>query len=129
MFHTEGRTGRTYILGAESQTELEKWMKLLACASYDFMKLMVVELKHKIQEIEARGAAGGEGEGAEPRPPPRSRHNPFNTGKDRPKHTWLDWHTYFGEKISKDREEWVQLKVGAATNKIEMNGDNLLIVL
>jgi hypothetical protein len=38
-----------YVLGASSQQELEKWMKLLACASYDFMKLMVVYLQHKIK--------------------------------------------------------------------------------
>ena len=64
------------MLGTESQLELEKWMKLLACASYDFMKLMVGELKHKINEIESR--VGEEDEEGKPRPPPRSRHNPFN---------------------------------------------------
>jgi hypothetical protein len=49
VFHGDGRQGRMYVLGASSQQELEKWMKLLACASYDFMKLMVVDLQHKIK--------------------------------------------------------------------------------
>lgn len=41
---------------------------MLACASYDFMKLMVVELNHKISEIESETGTEPDGE---PRPPPR----------------------------------------------------------
>ena len=78
------------------QEDLEEWMKILACASFDYMKLMVVELQHQLAELEeaeeraaaahaaeateateatADGAGGG---GGEPRPPPRQRANPFN---------------------------------------------------
>ena len=108
-------------------------MKLLACASYDFMKLMVVELQHQITEIESRGSGEtGLTGGGEPRPPPRTRHNPFNAGKEKHKYTWLDWHTGYGERIQQDREEWLEHRKateGHSSHQIEMSGDNLLIVL
>jgi len=50
VFHGEGR--RTYYLGTESQEIVEDWMKFLASASYDYMKLMVMELQQKLAEIE-----------------------------------------------------------------------------
>lgn len=71
VFHGEGR--RTYYLGTESQVRFENdpkkgiqlslwtdflqeivedWMKFLASASYDYMKLMVMELQQKLAEIE-----------------------------------------------------------------------------
>ena len=112
------------MLGAESQLELEKWMKLLACASYDFMKLMVGELKHKINEIESPVAD----EAGMPRPPPRNRQNPFNK-RDVPKMSWLDWHTEYGQRILRDREQWLQHHESARTEKIEMEGDTLLVVV
>ena len=34
------------------QEDLEEWMKILACASFDYMKLMVVELQHQLAELE-----------------------------------------------------------------------------
>jgi len=135
VFHTEGRTGRTYVLGASSQAELERWMKLLACASYDFMKLMVVELQHKINQIES-GGSGERDKPGEPRPPPRARHNPFNTNKEKDKRSWLDLHKFIGESIVKDREDWLKgngdLSDVVTTDPVEnikMSGDNLLIVL
>ena len=135
VFHTEGRTGRTYVLGASSQAELERWMKLLACASYDFMKLMVVELQHKINQIES-GGSGERDKPGESRPPPRARHNPFNTNKEKDKRSWLDLHKFIGESIVKDREDWLKgngdLSDVVTTDPVEnikMSGDNLLIVL
>lgn len=50
MFHGAGN--RSYILGAESQESMEQWMKALACASYDYMKLMVVDLQRQLDEME-----------------------------------------------------------------------------
>lgn len=38
VFHGDGRPGRTYVLGTQSQDDLEAWMKLLACASYDYVR-------------------------------------------------------------------------------------------
>lgn len=49
-FH--GTNNRSYILGAESQESMEQWMKALACASYDYMKLMVAELQRQLDDIE-----------------------------------------------------------------------------
>ena len=77
------------------QEDLEEWMKILACASFDYMKLMVVELQHQLAELEeaeeraatahaaeateaTEATADGAGGGGEPRPPPRQRANPFN---------------------------------------------------
>nr|CAD7259220.1 unnamed protein product [Timema shepardi] len=96
MFHGAGN--RSYILGAESQESMEQWMKALACASYDYMKLMVAELQRQLDEMEeceAITAAMNQSvtlrshnkDGSEatekkspnsPMPPPRQRHNPFN---------------------------------------------------
>lgn len=50
VFH--GNNNRSYILGAESQEAMEQWMKALACASYDYIKLMVTELQRQLDDIE-----------------------------------------------------------------------------
>lgn len=52
VFHGTGN--RSYILGAESQESMEQWMKALACASYDYMKLMVAELQRQLDEMEGK---------------------------------------------------------------------------
>lgn len=49
-FH--GPNNRCYVLGAESQESMEHWMKALACAGYDYMKLMVAELQRQLDDIE-----------------------------------------------------------------------------
>ncbi|XP_060063847.1 sesquipedalian-1-like [Ylistrum balloti] len=46
-----GSHSRTYTLAADSQEEMEAWMKVLACASYDYMKLMVADLQQQIEEM------------------------------------------------------------------------------
>lgn len=97
VFHGTGN--RSYTLGAESQESMEQWMKALACASYDYMKLMVAELQRQLDEMEECEAAtvrqnqaihinsttftqNSEStemrSGNSPMPPPRQRHNPFN---------------------------------------------------
>lgn len=49
VFHGSGH--RMYMLSAESQECMEGWMKALACASYDYMKLMVAELQRQLSEV------------------------------------------------------------------------------
>jgi hypothetical protein len=84
-------------------------MKLLACASYDYMKLMVVELQQQVSEIEARErlAAAADKNGGEPKAPPRTRHNPFNAsaaGKEKmPRYTWQNIHQACGERVMQHR--------------------------
>lgn len=51
-FH--GANNRSYVLGAESQEAMEQWMKALACAGYDYIKLMVAELQRQLDDIEGR---------------------------------------------------------------------------
>ena len=41
------------ILGTDSYETMEEWMKLLACSSHDYMKLMVYELQQQLTELEA----------------------------------------------------------------------------
>lgn len=50
VFH--GINNRTYFLSAESQTQMEQWMKALTCAGYEYMKLMVSELQRQLDELE-----------------------------------------------------------------------------
>jgi hypothetical protein len=50
VFHGQGN--RSYILETDSQDDMEQWMKALACASYDYMKLMVTELQQQLEEME-----------------------------------------------------------------------------
>lgn len=49
VFHGAG--DRTYVMGADTQETMESWMKALACASYDYMKLMVSELQRQLDEM------------------------------------------------------------------------------
>lgn len=42
---------KSYIIGAESQQVMEQWMKALACASYDYVKLMAAELQRQLNEL------------------------------------------------------------------------------
>merc|ERR1711994_957849 len=84
QFHGDGKTmGRTYSLGTQTMEDLEQWMKLVACASFDYMKLMVVEMQQQLNELEDREkSGGGDGGGSDPKPPPRGRANPFNSGAE-----------------------------------------------
>jgi len=49
----QGERTRVYHLGTEFQQTLVEWMKLLAVASHDYMKLMVYELEQKLIELES----------------------------------------------------------------------------
>lgn len=51
-FH--GTNNRSYVLGAETQDSMEQWMKALACAGYDYIKLMVAELQRQLDDIEGK---------------------------------------------------------------------------
>ncbi|KAK2708964.1 hypothetical protein QYM36_014555 [Artemia franciscana] len=42
---------RTYVLGTETQQEAENWMKMITCASYDYLKVMVAELQRQVDEL------------------------------------------------------------------------------
>ncbi|XP_045542929.1 sesquipedalian-1 [Papilio machaon] len=87
VFQCEG--GRTYYLCTNSQASMEAWMKALACASYDYMKLMVAELQRQLDEVQAEEAAEAAAlitispPEREPKVPPRGqRYNPFNRVPD-----------------------------------------------
>ena len=47
----QGSGSRTYVLSADTQNDMEDWMKAIACAGYDFMKLMVLELQRQLDDL------------------------------------------------------------------------------
>ncbi|KAK9513033.1 hypothetical protein O3M35_001315 [Rhynocoris fuscipes] len=128
VFHGQGN--RTYILVADSQDSMEQWMKALACASYDYIKLMVSELQRQLEEMEVNVPVSEEAvnTSGHPVPPPRTRHNPFNraltstshnrshsirsapgrTDHDnyRQKITFRELHNIYSRRILQDFNEW-----------------------
>jgi hypothetical protein len=66
-------------MAAENQEKMEGWMKAITCASYDYMKLMVSELKRQLEEIDTRNKNQTlkNDTNVPPKAPPR-RQNPFN---------------------------------------------------
>lgn len=66
---------RTYVLGTESQEEMEKWLKALSCASYDFLKMIVAELQAKLDDVNRTN---------DRRRLRNSAHNPFETIRHNP---------------------------------------------
>ena len=119
--------------------DLEAWMKLIASASYDYMKLMVVELQQQLAELEERDKL----KQAQPEAPPRSRNNPFNTTQTRKK-TWLEIHNSLGQKIAADKELWIRKLSSSQTSQssssvgrekssegatVRMEDDNLLVAI
>ncbi|XP_022916762.1 sesquipedalian-1 isoform X1 [Onthophagus taurus] len=83
-FH--GTNNRSYVLGAESQESMEQWMKALACAGYDYMKIMVADLQRQLDDIDEQPLPLAQAAGS-PVPPPRQRHNPFNKPESSPQVT------------------------------------------
>lgn len=51
MIAFAGPNARQYILAAETQEDMERWMKALACASYDYLKSVVDELQSQLNNI------------------------------------------------------------------------------
>ena len=151
-FHGEGK--RTYVLGTDDQVRvnlfrplcyekrffivsfkdtMESWMKVLACASYDYMKLMVLELQQQLSEIEeaeknsstsANTTMSGSNsfpqqlsdqqqQQQQPKAPPR-RANPFEaksaaaaaSAASAARRAFPALHAAFGERIRRDREKW-----------------------
>lgn len=47
------------MLAADSQEALEVWMKALARASYDYLKLMVAELQKQLDELSGKSHGAG----------------------------------------------------------------------
>uniref|UniRef100_A0A8C6YGG8 Sesquipedalian n=1 Tax=Naja naja TaxID=35670 RepID=A0A8C6YGG8_NAJNA len=49
----DGPKSRTYVLAAESQAALERWVKALSRASFDYLRLVVRELEKQLEEMQA----------------------------------------------------------------------------
>ena len=105
---------------------MEQWMKALACASYDYMKLMVADLQRQLDAVEEETTVTPPVE--LPKVPPRQRHNPFNRPEThhrsqsvrsapgrtenipRTKVSFRELHTMYGRKILADLNEWRHAK-------------------
>lgn len=48
-----GSGTRTYVLAADSQEEMEEWMRALTCAGYDYMRKAVSDLQRQLNELNA----------------------------------------------------------------------------
>ncbi|KAG8040806.1 hypothetical protein G9C98_001794 [Cotesia typhae] len=125
IFH--GPNNRSYVLGSESQESMEQWMKALACASYDYIKLMVAELQRQL-DLAAKESLKGVSESELPKPPPRMRHNPFNRPEfhkrsqsvksapgrteniPRNKVSFRELHNSYGRRVLADINDWRHLK-------------------
>lgn len=108
------------------QESMEQWMKAIACASYDYMKLMVAELQRQLDSVEEETMVPSSSE--PPKPPPRQRHNPFNRPEShhrsqsvrsapgrtenmpRTKLSFRELHTSYGRRILADLNEWRHAK-------------------
>ncbi|XP_051160450.1 sesquipedalian-1-like [Leptopilina boulardi] len=136
VFH--GPNNRSYALGAESQESMEQWMKALACASYDYMKLMVAELQRQLDAAEEETTITTTATTTttssitqsqeSPKAPPRQRHNPFNRPEShhrsqsvrsapgrtenvpRTRVSFKELHNLYGRKILSDLNEWRHAK-------------------
>ncbi|KOC61464.1 Sesquipedalian-1 [Habropoda laboriosa] len=135
VFH--GPNNRNYALAAESQESMEQWMKALACASYDYMKLMVAELQRQLdaeeEEEEEDETTMVMAPSQSPKAPPRQRHNPFNRSElhhrsqsvrsapgrtenvPRTRITFREMHNMFGRRILADLNEWRHTRKTADT--------------
>ena len=45
------KDSRSYVLAATNQEEMESWMKVLSCSSYDYIKAMVDELQKQLDDL------------------------------------------------------------------------------
>jgi len=123
VYHGPG--DRTFTLSAESQESMEEWMKVITCASYDYMKVVVAELQKQVDELTELERLKKLGMlNASPSPPPpavnsRQRHNPFNiidrenasisnTKTVMKKQTFAELHSLYGKEIVKARELWLR---------------------
>nr|XP_012633840.1 sesquipedalian-1 [Microcebus murinus]XP_012633841.1 sesquipedalian-1 [Microcebus murinus] len=52
-----GNRARTYVLAAESQAALERWVKALSRASFDYLRLVVRELEQQLAAVRAGARA------------------------------------------------------------------------
>ncbi|XP_033208441.1 sesquipedalian-1-like [Belonocnema kinseyi] len=132
-----GPNNRSYVLGAESQESMEQWMKALACASYDYMKLMVAELQRQLDTAEEETTAITPPQES-PKAPPRQRHNPFNRTEThqrsqsvrsapgrtenvpRTRVSFRELHNAYGRRILADLNEWRHAKRNAEAPLISL---------
>ena len=87
------------------QSEIEEWMRILASASFEMMKLMVMELQQKLAEVEEQEKLQIQ----QLQKPKETRTNPFDKADGTAKNlsaSWAQIHARYGAKICSDRDQW-----------------------
>ncbi len=121
-------------------------MKVLSSSSYDYMKLMVLELQQQLSDLEEVERVSGNpamtpsvnmSNGCavaadEPSRPPRSKQqqqlqqrvNPFFSEEQsailKPKKSWAQAHREAGVRIVRDREHWCKDKMDSQAPLIDL---------
>lgn len=121
-----GSHSRTYTLAADSQEEMEAWMKVLACASYDYMKLMVADLQQQIEEMNSETQERLVAQAKRDSKMVSSRYQSFSAdSRD------SDFHNLLGLTIDEDSSNGVQGRISnqrfnpfnsSANDTLESNG-------
>lgn len=96
--------GRTYVLAAESQSELEQWVRLLSRAHYDFLKFTAVELDGRLRDLRAAAA----GRASAPARPARSaelQRHPVPTRCPFSRRPFRDVHLHYGRHWVRDGDQ------------------------
>ena len=78
-------------------------MRILASASFEMMKLMVMELQQKLAEVEELEKLQTQ------KPEDKTRTNPFDKADGTAKNlsaSWAQIHARYGAKICSDRDQW-----------------------
>lgn len=86
-------------------------MKFLASSSYDYMKLMVMELQQKLAEVEELEKLHAQEERCkkEQRPNPFNKTDTLDTKAPTAPSSWAQIHAKYGGKIKADRDKWCLL--------------------
>ncbi|KAF0299560.1 Sesquipedalian-1 [Amphibalanus amphitrite] len=125
-----GEAGREYVMHADSDEQMEAWMRSISSASYEHITMMVAEMQKQLDEITSSASSEGRlvdvGEPAAPSPvaPPRQRRaNPFHQSEPPPAGPRLGFralHEELGRVICYDRTNWWERRAPAVAQLIEL---------
>ena len=99
-------SGRTYTLAADTQHEMEAWMRACACANYEYLRLTVADLQRQLDELNSSPHSSTSSSNTNNIHNNVSRFNPFDgmgrqTAPVKIMRTFSDLHVQFGAKIKR----------------------------
>ncbi|OTF75117.1 PH domain-containing protein, partial [Euroglyphus maynei] len=109
-----GKPLKSYIMSADNHLDMEKWIKALSCASYDYLKMVVSELEHRLGELDQNGKTNNDNDDhskslsspiLSSNDSKQQRFNPFDErlddNGDQEQLTFADLHERYGQQIRK----------------------------